>query len=381
VVATSTADPTRGATAVVVVSTAVVAIAVSPRTVSVAIGAAQNFTCTVTGSTNTACTWRVQEAGGGVIDPATGYYLAPGTPGTYHLVVESEADPTRSDVATITVTDSAQPPVLTGTVSLAVMNNVATRAYLFGHHSIGQNMLAGVFRIAAYGPSSFKVYGNSMAGPVSDFARNGSDLVNGHMNEFLAGLNNDPWGKVVDFDLLMRGGIGARLDALRGVAFLKFNGTDFGSLSKQIRSVQDAVDFFHGTGRWVGKGYEAAMDRLQADFPNVTFVHFTVPLYTQWNGASTESGAYANQWSTALSDEIRATYPANRVADLAEWQATRPDGTRAVTSDGIYDRAGNRIRVLALEYNWDGIHMDDTGENWTAHQLMLFLDALATGLP
>ena len=56
-------------------------------------------------------TWMVQEAGGGTID-ADGTYHAPATPGTYHLVATSTADPGKSASATIEVVSVPLQPAL-----------------------------------------------------------------------------------------------------------------------------------------------------------------------------------------------------------------------------------------------------------------------------
>ena len=56
-------------------------------------------------------TWMVQEAGGGTID-ADGTYHAPATPGTYHLVATSTADPGKSASATIEVVPVPLQPAL-----------------------------------------------------------------------------------------------------------------------------------------------------------------------------------------------------------------------------------------------------------------------------
>jgi len=100
VVATSQADPSK--TAVATVTVPVVAVSVSPSSTTLDQGATQPFTATVTGSTNTALTWSVQESGGGTITNA-GLYTAPNTAGTFHVVATSQADPSKSAVAIVTV--------------------------------------------------------------------------------------------------------------------------------------------------------------------------------------------------------------------------------------------------------------------------------------
>ncbi len=87
-----------------------VTLTISPKGVAIAPSGSETFTCTVTGSTNTACTWQVTETGGGSVTSA-GVYKAPATVGTYHVVATSAADTTKSDTATVVVTAPATPGV------------------------------------------------------------------------------------------------------------------------------------------------------------------------------------------------------------------------------------------------------------------------------
>lgn len=91
-----------------------VSITISPTTASVAGGATQQFTATVTGSTNTAVTWQVNgETGGdaiiGTID-TNGLYKAPNvlpTTTTVTITVISQADTTKNALSTLTLTAPA----------------------------------------------------------------------------------------------------------------------------------------------------------------------------------------------------------------------------------------------------------------------------------
>jgi hypothetical protein len=100
VVATSAGDPTKSGTATITVP---VAVAVSPNPITVFLGATQPFTAMVSGSTNQAVTWTVQEgAAGGSINSA-GLYTAPQVPGIYHVIATSMVDSTKNATATINV--------------------------------------------------------------------------------------------------------------------------------------------------------------------------------------------------------------------------------------------------------------------------------------
>jgi hypothetical protein len=94
-----------------------VAISISPATAMVNIGQTQQFSATVTGSSNAAVSWSVNvlpypASSGNVSD--TGLYTAPMTAGTYQVYVTSLADPSKVAHATVTVPISISP--LTATV-------------------------------------------------------------------------------------------------------------------------------------------------------------------------------------------------------------------------------------------------------------------------
>jgi hypothetical protein len=105
VVATSLEDPTSAASATVQVTAPPppVAISVSPSSGAVNACKTLTFSATVTGTTDGAVTWSIQEAAGGVITSA-GVYTAPSAAGTYHVVATSHADPSKQVIAAVTVT-------------------------------------------------------------------------------------------------------------------------------------------------------------------------------------------------------------------------------------------------------------------------------------
>ena len=110
VTATSAADSSKSASAVVTVSQpAQVAISLSPATASLQTGAQQQFIASVSGTSNTAVTW---SASGGTVS-TSGLYVAPSTVGTYEVTAVSAADPTKSASATVSV---FAPP----TISIAI---------------------------------------------------------------------------------------------------------------------------------------------------------------------------------------------------------------------------------------------------------------------
>jgi hypothetical protein len=110
VVVTSAADPTKGATAIVTVTAPpppppAVTVSVSPGSVSLSGCRTRTFAATVTGATDTSVTWSVQEGAAGGTITSGGVYTAPSTPGVYHVIATSRADPTKASSAAVTVAD------------------------------------------------------------------------------------------------------------------------------------------------------------------------------------------------------------------------------------------------------------------------------------
>ncbi|MBS1865618.1 MAG: Ig-like domain-containing protein [Acidobacteria bacterium] len=119
--ATSQADNTKSDTATVTVTPApVIGVTVSPTTPTVQTGATQQFTATVTNTSNTAVTWQVNGTTGGDSAhgtiSASGLFTAPTavpSPATVTVTAISQADNTKSGSATVTITS-------TGSVTVTV---------------------------------------------------------------------------------------------------------------------------------------------------------------------------------------------------------------------------------------------------------------------
>ena len=83
-----------------------IVVAITPGSPSVAVGATQQFTAVVTGTSNTAVNWSVAESNGGIIN-ASGNYMAPMKAGSFHVVATSQADSSKSAIAGVSVTAPA----------------------------------------------------------------------------------------------------------------------------------------------------------------------------------------------------------------------------------------------------------------------------------
>ena len=113
-VAKSSADPTKSASAAITVAPppppVVISVTLAPGSANLAASASQSFTATVSGSTNTNVVWSVDgvvqgNASVGTISGtgSTITYTAPSTGGSHTLVACSGADSTKSASATLTV--------------------------------------------------------------------------------------------------------------------------------------------------------------------------------------------------------------------------------------------------------------------------------------
>jgi hypothetical protein len=109
ITAQSLADPSKSATASITVPQppppSNIVVAITPASIKLQIGDGTTwpFNATVSGTSDQAVTWSVQESPtGGTIDQ-TGLYSIPFQEGTFHVVARSRADPTKFAVAPVTV--------------------------------------------------------------------------------------------------------------------------------------------------------------------------------------------------------------------------------------------------------------------------------------
>ena len=110
VVATSAADPTKTGTAVANVVASGISIGVEPSSVTLLAGETQTFKPIVVGTVLSGVNFSVVEGAAGGSITAAGVYTAPSTPGTYHVLLVPQADPTKSVEATVTVVTAAISP-------------------------------------------------------------------------------------------------------------------------------------------------------------------------------------------------------------------------------------------------------------------------------
>src|SRR6266849_3954333 len=113
--------------------TAVVSVAVTPSSASVAVSKSQQFTASVTGSSNTAVTWSVTGGAANGTISASGLYTAPSAvpnPAQVTVRATSQADATKSSSANVTVTTASSGGTVVVSPSAATVANFGTQQFM-----------------------------------------------------------------------------------------------------------------------------------------------------------------------------------------------------------------------------------------------------------
>src|SRR5271163_5177502 len=237
-------------------------------------------------------------------------------------------------------------------ITTADLTAVARTRVFFGHFAVGMKMLNAI-------PGVYADHGVS-APPIEEgLAEPGPN--GGFIAHKFIGEHVKP--NFEDFDRTMRHGMGRQVD----VALMKFCWGD-------IDSDTDVDALF--------ARYRDTMAALERDFPNVTFIHVTVPLATEPGlftklktrlktllGRSDLRGQGANVARERLNALIRGEYAGRHLFDLAAIESTKPDGTRV---SGRYDN--QEYFALYDGYASDQIHLNGVGSKIAA---TAFLEAIA----
>ncbi|MCL2315062.1 MAG: hypothetical protein FWC28_07430, partial [Proteobacteria bacterium] len=206
------------------------------------------------------------------------------------------------------------------------VNTLNQRRVFFAHNTIGNNVASALRRVA---PGLSIRTGNSV-----------SLLNTPAILEYWLGFDAVPLSKAAAFETQVNN-LGAHLD----IALMKLSYIDF---EKFVGINTDNII----------NAYKAAMDRLEARFPGVVFVHCTAPLYN-WNAS------WDNNQRELFNAWLRTTYK-GRVFDLAVLEATRVDGTLVIARDGV-------SIALANEWALGDSQLNTEGANRIAGSLIAFL--------
>ena len=138
-------------------------------------------------------------------------------------------------------------------ISDATWKKLAGKKIFFGRQSVGFNIIDGIKDLMQNAPEDYRLNIIELSGP--------KKLDAPGFYHARVGSNVDPVSKIDDFARQMDAGLGNTVD----IAFFKFCFVDIGP---------------HTDIEKVFKHYQETMARLEKQYPNTRFVHFTVPLAT-----------------------------------------------------------------------------------------------------
>jgi lysophospholipase L1-like esterase len=212
----------------------------------------------------------------------------------------------------------------------------AARRIVFGHQSVGRNILGGVATLAA---------GAGVALPITE-TRDGATAPG--IAHFGVGANGDPLGKIRDFAAVMDGPAGAGADiALLKLCYIDFSGTADPAM--------------------LAAAYGDTLAHLQQRHPATAFVAVTAPLTTVQTGPKAlvkkllgraPDGRVENTRREAFNAVLRARFGAEgRLFDLAALESGGGDALNAALTS-------------------DGGHLNDAGARLVAERFVAFLAGL-----
>lgn len=212
--------------------------------------------------------------------------------------------------------------------------NLSRLKIVFGHQSVGENVISGIEALARENDVAL-----SIAETREAFAAPG-------LHHFKIGRNGEPRSKLEDFDATMSKDIAGTAD----IALMKLCFTDFGPDTNAQQLARD---------------YIAELDRLASRFPQTTFVPVTAPLTTVQTGPKAlikkllgkEPGGYEDNAQRELFNQTLREHYANR-AVLFDIAAIESDFGKVTI-----ERDGQNIETLNPEITYDGGHLNDQGKH------------------
>jgi hypothetical protein len=216
------------------------------------------------------------------------------------------------------------------------------RRILFGHQSVGLNILDGIQILS---PAT-----NIMAIAGDDPASGGYGIFHSRI-----GANQKPYSKIDDFARFV-----TAKNTFCDVAMMKLCYVDIGENT-------DIDDLF--------RYYRSMVDKLVRSAPGVHLVHITVPLRGIRLGLRSRIKLLAGQTLEPVEDNVRREaynslmrkeYQGEATLfDLAAFEATRPDGSTSSIRIG-----GKEVKTLYPGYSDDGGHLNNNGRQFIAQKLV-----------
>lgn len=226
---------------------------------------------------------------------------------------------------------------------------IAGSTVLFGHQSVGVNVLDGLRALARGEGIDLRI----------EEVQSAKGLQPGTFGHVFVATNGDPRRKLTSFTTALDGGD-------PDVALVKLCFVDFDA-STDVRELFSA--------------YRSTLLDLQAKHPRTTFVHVTVPLQAGEGIlrslakrllGRTSSVVPSNARREEFNALLRSTYRGEPLFDIAQLESTDSSG-HSVSAQ----LDGKSVPMLALEYTDDGGHLNAEG-SWRA--ALGLVDALGEAL-
>ena len=236
-----------------------------------------------------------------------------------------------------------------GSVRQENLSSLSRRRILFGHQSVGADILDGVARAGVPGVKVVEVRGPTALEP-------------GSFGHGWVAENHKPLLKLESFEKLLA----ATSSTPPDIAFLKLCFVDF-------EPGTDSAALF--------RAYQEKMSELARRHPSTTFVHLTVPLTVIQSGPKAWAkkllgrhpyGLVENLRRDEFNALMRAAYQGKApLFDLARLESTTAGGQALEV-----EFQGQRIPVLDPAITHDGSHLNDAGQDRFARALLGYLASL-----
>jgi hypothetical protein len=224
-------------------------------------------------------------------------------------------------------------------ISVSKWQALEKKRVVFGHQSVGQNILNGIERLAARDGVKIDIH-EQRTGPAVKGIRH-----------FLIGTNGDPMSKIRDFAAAIDAGAAQGAE----IALLKLCYADFDATTDAKKVAED---------------YIASLESLAQMHPDTSFVAVTAPLMAVQTGPKAwikrligkqPSGLLDNAKRAEFNTLLRERYlAAGRLFDLARVESQSSGKSCMARVDG------QAVEVLCPELTNDGGHLNERGQELVA---------------
>jgi hypothetical protein len=240
--------------------------------------------------------------------------------------------------------------VTTTQISMPEWQTLEKKRVVFGHQSVGRNILSGIERLAARDGVNLDIHEQRTAPAAQG------------ISHFPIGNNGDPLSKIEDFAAAIDAGAAQSADmAMMKLCYVDFNG---------------ATD-----ARQLANKYIASLESLAQRHPETSFVAVTAPLMAVQTGPKAwakrligkqPNGFVDNLRRAEFNTQLRERYASTgRLFDLARAEAE---------STGQHCRTkvnGQTVEALCPELTNDGGHLNERGQELVAAAFLNFAGSFA----